>query len=389
MTIKSFNPKHRLLMGPGPSPIYPSVLHALSRPTIGHLDPLFIEMMEEVSTLLRYTFQTENKATFAISAPGSAGMEAAFVNMIEPGDKVLVCINGVFGQRMKENIFRCRGIPIEVNNHWGEQTDLASIEEVLNRDPEIKILAFVHAETSTGVMNDAKAIAELGKKFGCLVIADCVTSLAGIPVEVDSWGIDVAYSGSQKCLSCVPGLSPITFSEQALKKIAQKKEKVQSWFLDLNLLGEYWLDADQKTKKKRSYHHTAPVNQLYALHEALVVVQNIGLSRLYEKHQKAYKLLNENLNAIGIKYVVKDENYRLPMLNHIYIPEGIDDISFRQTLLNDYNLEIGSGLGTFLGKTWRIGLMGFGTNEENVITCISVIKKVLEQQGYYLNQSII
>lgn len=372
MTIGSFYPPQRTLMGPGPSDIYPQVLQALSRPTIGHLDPLFIGMMDELKQLLQYAFQTQNTFTIAVSAPGSAGMEACFVNLVEPGDKVIVCRNGVFGDRMRENVERCGGVAVMVDNNWGEPVDPALVAQALESHPDAKIVAFVHAETSTGALSDAEAIAKLAREHNCLTIVDAVTSLGGVPLLVDEWQLDAVYSGSQKCLSCVPGLSPLTFSEKAVAKIQSRQAPVQSWFLDQSLVLGYW-----SGEGKRSYHHTAPVNSLYALHEALVLLQNEGLENAWQRHKDAHLELREGLEQLGIEFVV-DEAHRLPQLNAVYIPEGIDDAEVRKTLLERYNLEIGAGLGALAGKAWRIGLMGYAARSENVALCLRALETTLK-----------
>ena len=372
MNIQSFYPPKRTLMGPGPSDVYPSVLSALSRPTLGHLDPLFINMMDEVKTLLQYGFQTSNQMTSAISAPGSAGMEACFTNLIEDGEKVIVCINGVFGGRMKENVERCGGVAVVVEDDWGKPVDPAKVEDALKQNPDTKILAFVHAETSTGALSDAKTLCQLARQYGCLSIVDAVTSLAGVPLYVDDWGIDAIYSGSQKCLSCVPGLSPVSFSENAVNKLTHRDKKVQSWFLDQNLTMSYWSGA-----AKRSYHHTAPVNALYALHESLVLLQNETLEASWQRHHDCHLELCKGLEAMGMQYVVEKQS-RLPQLNSVYIPDGVDDVAVRSQLLEEYNLEIGGGLGDLAGKTWRIGLMGAAASKENVNFCLKSLSEVLE-----------
>ncbi len=373
MTIQSFIPPHRTLMGPGPSDISPQVLQALSRPTIGHLDPLFINMMDELKQLLKYAFQTENTFTIAVSAPGSAGMEACFVNLVEAGDKVVVCRNGVFGERMRENVIRCGGEAVVVDNEWGEPVDVRKVRDALDANPDAKILAFVHAETSTGALSDAQALASLAQERGVLTIVDAVTSLGGVPLKVDEWGLDAVYSGSQKCLSCVPGLSPLTFSAAAIQRIQNRQSPVQSWFLDQSLVLGYW-----SGEGKRSYHHTAPVNSLYALHEALLLLKNEGLENAWKRHQAMHEKLKTGLELMGIQFVV-DEDYRLPQLNAVYIPEGVDDGAVRATLLNDYNLEIGAGLGALTGKTWRIGLMGYASRNENVALCLKALDETLHQ----------
>ena len=371
MSYQSFNPPVRTLMGPGPSDVHPRILEALSRPTIGHLDPMFVSMMDEVKSLLQYAFQTKNELTIPISAPGSAGMETCFANLVEPGDKVIVCRNGVFGMRMTENVERCGGEAILVDDEWGKPVDVAKVEAALKANPDAKIVAFVHAETSTGALSDAKAICALAKKYDCLNIVDAVTSLGGVELRVDDWGIDAIYSGTQKCLSCVPGLSPVSFSEAAIEKITSRKTKVQSWFLDLNLVMGYW-----GAGAKRAYHHTAPVNALYALHESLVMLEAEGLENAWQRHKDQHEDLKAKLSELGITFVV-DEEARLPQLNAVWIPEGVDDAAVRATLLQDYNLEIGAGLGALAGKVWRIGLMGFSARKENVTLCVNALKEVM------------
>lgn len=371
--MKSFQPPIRTLMGPGPSDVHPRILSAMARPTIGHLDPEFVRMMEETKEMLKYTFQTTNKLTMPVSAPGSAGMETCFVNLIEPGDKVIVCINGVFGMRMQENVERIGGICITVNDDWGKPVDPQKLEDALMQHSDAKVVAFVHAETSTGAQSDAKTLVEIAHKYDCLTIVDAVTSLAGTPLKVDDWKIDAIYSGTQKCLSCTPGLSPVSFSEAALDKVKNRKTKVSSWFLDLNLVMGYW-DGNNG----RSYHHTAPVNSLYGLHESLVMLKEEGIENSWTRHQSNHELLRDGLEEMGISFVV-DKKYRLPQLNTVWIPEGIDDAKVRSTLLSTYNLEIGAGLGALAGKVWRIGLMGSSSSESNVLFCLSALKEAIKQ----------
>lgn len=378
----SFNPPVRTLMGPGPSDVHPRILGALSRPTIGHLDPAFVGMMDEVKKLLQYAFQTDNELTIPVSAPGSAGMETCFVNLVEPGDKVIVCQNGVFGGRMKENVERVGGIPVMVMDDWGKPVDLAKLEQALESNSDVKVVAFVHAETSTGAQSDAKGIWELAHKHNCLVIADCVTSLGGTPIKVDEWGLDAVYSGTQKCLSCVPGLSPVTFSERAIEKIKNRQSKVHSWFLDLNLVMGYWGEG-----AKRAYHHTAPVNTLYALHESLVMLRDEGLENAWKRHDFNHLALKAGLEAMGINFLV-DEAARLPQLNTVTIPAGVDDAAVRVRLLKEYNLEIGAGLGDLAGKVWRIGLMGHSSRAENVIFCLSALEAVLGDMNAPINKGV-
>jgi alanine-glyoxylate transaminase/serine-glyoxylate transaminase/serine-pyruvate transaminase len=370
--IKSFQPPRRTLMGPGPSDVPQRILDAMARPTIGHLDPAFTDMMEETKQLLRYAFQTENQLTFPVSGPGSVGMETCFVNLVEPGDKAIVCINGVFGGRMLENVKRAGGIAVTVEDAWGEPVSVAKVAEAFKAHPDAKLLAFVHAETSTGAQSDAKALAELARKHGALTIMDCVTSLGGTPVLIDEWGIDAAYSGSQKCLSCKPGLSPVTFGERAIEKIKARKTPVQSWFMDLNLVLGYW-----NGEGKRTYHHTAPINSLYGLHEALVILAEEGIENAWARHRAMHERLKAGLEKLGMKFVVA-EAARLPQLNSVYIPAGIDDAAARARLLKEFSLEIGAGLGALAGKIWRIGLMGYSARPENVDYCLKALEVVLK-----------
>jgi alanine-glyoxylate transaminase/serine-glyoxylate transaminase/serine-pyruvate transaminase len=343
----------------------------MARQTIGHLDPAFIDMMDETKQMLQYAFITENELTMPISAPGSAGMEACFANLVEPGDKVIVCINGVFGTRMKENVIRVGGKAVIINDEWGKPVDSQKVEQALIDNPDAKIVAFVHAETSTGAISDAKSICKLAQQHSCLTIVDAVTSLAGSELRVDDWGIDAIYSGSQKCLSAMPGLSPVSFSDKAINKFTHRKTPVTSWFLDLNLVMGYWGKG-----AKRAYHHTAPVNTLYGLHESLVMLTEEGLENSWSRHKENHLLLKAGLSELGISYLV-DESSRLPQLNSVYIPEGSDDAQVRSSLINDFNIEIGAGLGDLAGKIWRIGLMGHTSRKENVELCLKALKKVL------------
>lgn len=382
MSISSFHPPQRTLMGPGPSDVNPRILEAMSRPTIGHLDPEFIRMMDEMKELLQYAFQTKNKMTMPVSAPGSAGMECCFVNLVEPGDKVIVCQNGVFGGRMKENVERCGAHPIMVHDAWGSAVDPQKLEDALVANPDASVVAFVHAETSTGAQSDAKTLVELAHKHQCLTIVDAVTSLAGTPVKVDEWEIDALYSGTQKCLSCVPGIAPVSFSDRARHKISNRRHKVQSWFLDMNLIMGYW---GQGTR--RAYHHTAPVNAMYALHEALLMVHEEGLENAWERHRRNHLALKAGLEAMGIRFIV-DEPHRLPQLNAIAIPEGVDDAAVRQRLLGEHHLEIGAGLGDLAGKVWRIGLMGYSSRIENITLCLAALDGVLADINAPVNHGV-
>jgi alanine-glyoxylate transaminase/serine-glyoxylate transaminase/serine-pyruvate transaminase len=342
----------------------------MARPTIGHLDPEFIRMMDEVKELLRYAFRTKNEMTMVVSAPGSAGMETCFVNLVEPGDTVIVCLNGVFGGRMKENVERCGAKPVVVEDEWGTAVDPGKLETALKANPEARVVAFVHAETSTGALSDAKTLVELAHANDCLVIVDAVTSLGGVQLEVDGWDIDAVYSGSQKCLSCAPGLSPISFNDRAMNVVRNRRSKVQSWFLDLNLVTSYW--GDVGASGKRSYHHTAPVNALYGFHEALSMMREENLEHAWERHRRNHELLRDGLEGLDLELFVAPEA-RLPQLNAVAIPAGTDDAAVRGRLLEEFNLEIGAGLGPMAGKIWRIGLMGYSSNPKNVYHCLNAL----------------
>jgi len=367
----SFYPPQRTLMGPGPSDVSPRVLSALARPTIGHLDPAFVSLMDEIKQLLQYAFQSVNELTLPVSAPGSAGMETVFVNLLQPGDTVIVCQNGVFGGRMKENVERCGANAVMVESDWGQPVDPDSVEHVLKQHPEAIALAFVHAETSTGVCSDARALSALAHRYNCLSIVDAVTSLGGVELCVDEWEIDAIYSGTQKCLSCVPGISPVSFSPRAVEVIRRRRQRVQSWFLDLNLIMDYWGSGAQ-----RSYHHTAPVNALYALHESLVLLQEETLEAAWHRHAYHHQALVAGLQAMGLDLIV-DARYRLPQLNTVSVPAGVDEAVVRQKLLSDWNLEIGAGLGSLAGKVWRVGLMGYAARQTNVLLFLSAMESTL------------
>ena len=376
MTFSSFNPPPRTLMGPGPADVHPRVLGALGRPTIGHLDPRFVAMMDELKRLLRYAFRTENTLTMPISGPGSAGMEACFVNLVEPGDEVVVCINGVFGGRMRENVERLGAVAVPVGGTWGRALDPDQVEETLARHPGARVLAFVHAETSTGARSDARLLAEIARRHDCLTIVDAVTSLGGSELEVDAWGLDAVYSGSQKCLSCTPGLSPLTLSERALNKLRGRVARIPSWFLDLNLVLGYW-----GGEHKRTYHHTAPVNALYALHESPVMLHEEGIENAWSRHNRNHLALRAGLEAMGLELLVPEAE-RLPQLNTVTVPGGVDEAALRGRLLERYGLEIGAGLGALAGKVWRIGLMGYSSRAENILLCLGALGTELNRSGH-------
>jgi alanine-glyoxylate transaminase/serine-glyoxylate transaminase/serine-pyruvate transaminase len=369
-----FHPPARILMGPGPSNADPRVLLAMAKPLVGHLDPEFIKIMDNIKNLLEYTFSTQNVQTLPISGTGSAGMEAAFVNVVEPGDRVLICVGGVFGERMVEVAERCGANLRTLSAPWGQPFEPALIEKEL-RSFEPKVLAIVHAETSTGVLQPLEEFPKILKNHpDTLLLVDAVTSLGGHPVKVDEWGIDICYSCTQKCLSCPPGLAPITFSPKAMEKIEGRARKVQSFYLDMNMLGKYWAN-------ERRYHHTAPISMNYALLEALRIVREEGLESRYERHRRHHLALVAGIEAMGLRMLV-EKPYRLWSLNTIRIPSGIDDAKVRQRLLSEYNLEIGGGLGQFTGKIWRVGLMGYTSGETNVLYFMVALEQTLREQGF-------
>ncbi|MHC4365615.1 MAG: pyridoxal-phosphate-dependent aminotransferase family protein [Planctomycetota bacterium] len=366
------NPTARFLMGPGPSDVHPLVLKAMATPLIGHLDPQFIEIMDGVKEMLRALFRTKNDLTFAVSATGSAGMETCFVNLLEPGDEALVCVNGVFGNRMCDNVERCGGKLMRVDAAWGQPIEPEQVKEALSKCKP-KLVAIVHAETSTGVLQPLEEISRMVHDAGALFLVDTVTSLGGMDVLVDDWGIDAVYSGTQKCISCPPGLSPVSFSERAIKVIENRKAKVQSWYLDLTMVRKYW------EGKKRVYHHTAPVSMIYGLYEALRLIFEEGLEERFERHRHNHELLRDGLEEMGFEFLVASQ-FRLPMLNAVKIPDGLDDAAVRQQLLDEYNIEIGAGLGDFAGKVWRIGLMGCSCTEGHVNKLLSALQKIMNKK---------
>ena len=369
----TFNPPKRTLMGPGPSDAHPRVLKAMSHPLIGHLDPEFIRMMDEVKSMVMETFITKNHLTFVVSAPGSAGMETCLVNLLEPGDECIICINGVFGGRMADIAGRCGAKVHKVETEWGKVTEPAQIKKALDGCPRPKLVALVHAETSTGALQPLEEISNLVHDAGALLVVDAVTSYCGVPLRVDEWKIDAIYSGSQKCLSAPPGLSPVSFSDAAVKVLENRKTKVQSWFLDLSMVKNYWEGS------KRAYHHTAPVSSIFALHEALNLVLEEGLENRWARHKKIHEALRTELENLGFRFLV-DEKYRLPNLNSVFLPEGIDEAKWRNDLLAKFNIEVGGGLGAFAGKIWRIGIMGESCTMHHVELLVNAIKKLRKSQ---------
>jgi alanine-glyoxylate transaminase/serine-glyoxylate transaminase/serine-pyruvate transaminase len=379
--VGSFQPPQRTLMGPGPSDVHPRVLSAMARPTIGHLDPEFVRMMDELKDLLRYAFQTRNEVTFPISGPGSVGMEACFANLLEAGDKAIVCRNGVFGARMVENVERCGGVAVVVEDEWGAPVSIDKLAAALTANPDASIVAFVQAETSTGAHSDPEPLVALAHEHDCIAIVDTVTALGGCPVMVDEWDIDATYAGSQKCISCPPGLAPVSFGERALERVRNRKTRCQSWFMDLNLQLGYWSSAT------RTYHHTAPVNALYGLHEALLMVRQEGLEPAWARHRRNYQALVAGFEAMGLSLLVA-ERYRLPQLNMVVVPDGIDEAAVRRRLLSEFDLEVGAGLGSLAGKVWRVGLMGYASREANVLKCLDAYEQVLSDMGMTVSKGV-
>ena len=358
-----------LLLGPGPSGVAPSTYHALSKGTIGHMDPTFISLMEEIKEGLQLLMGTKNRLTIPVSGTGSAGMETAFVNMVEPGDKVLVLQNGVFGKRMIDVATRLGADVTEIAFPWGSPIDPDSVRKELARS-DYKIVAGVYAETSTGVRSPIKEIGEIVQQTDSFFLVDAVTALGGIPLEVDNWGIDVCYSGSQKCLSCPPGIAPITFSEKALDVILNRKSKVPNWYLDMTMLVKYW------EGNTRTYHHTAPINMLYGLYQAILNILDEGVDSVFARHKAVHEQLVKGLEALGWEMLV-DEPFRLPQLNTVVVPDGVDEVALRSRLLNDYNIEVGNGLGDLSGKVIRIGLMGYNAQPYNVERLLTAMKEIL------------
>ncbi len=369
MTSLAFTPPQRILMGPGPSDVPPSVLEAMSHPLVGHLDPSFMDMMEEIKSMLREVFITKNDMTFPVSGTGSAGMEFCFVNLIEPGDEVVIGINGVFGMRMADVAERCGAKVTKVEAQWGRIIDPEQISEAL-KDKQTKLVAIVHAETSTGALTPVEGISKIVHEAGALLLLDTVTSLGGCPVRIDDWEVDAVYSGTQKCLSCPPGLAPVSLSQRAMKVIKERKSSVQSWYLDVNLLANYWGGGT------RVYHHTAPISMNYALHEALRLVLEEGLEKCWDRHEENHHALRAGLDELGLG-IASQEGHQLWQLNAVTVPEGVDEAAIRVGLLKDHGIEVGPGLGPLKGKVWRVGLMGYSSQPKNVQTFLSAMETLL------------
>ncbi|MGD9033049.1 MAG: alanine--glyoxylate aminotransferase family protein [Desulfobacteraceae bacterium] len=374
--FRDIDPGTRVLMGPGPSDVPARVLQAIAAPCIGHLDPYFLSVMDETQRLLRFLFQTENALTIPVSGTGSSGMETCFVNLVEPNDEVVVCVNGVFGTRMSDIVSRIGGQLTRIDGEWGRAIDPEVVEKaVKGKSP--KVLAVVHAETSTGVCQPLEDLANLAKDCGALFLVDMVTSLGGMEVSLDRMGIDAAYSGTQKCISCPPGLSPISFGPKAMEVLENRKTPVVSWYLDMTMVQSYW-------GAERKYHHTAPINMIYGLREALRIIAEEGLEARFARHQVNHKALVAGVEAMGLSMLVPEKE-RLPMLNAVRIPEGADDLKVRKTLLGEFGIEIGGGLGDLAGKIWRVGLMGHASRPRNVFLFLSALETVLKGQGVKVN----
>lgn len=369
------NPPTRLLLGPGPSNVHPRVLRAMTTPLVSHLDPEFITIMDETKQLLQYVFQTDNYLTLPVSGTGSAGMEAALCNLIEPSDKVVVCVNGLFGERMCDIVTRCQGELIRVEAEWGRIIEPEQVESVLKAS-KVKLVAIVHGETSTGILQPLTDISRLAHEHGALLLVDAVTSLGGCPVKVDEWELDAVYSGTQKCLSCPPGLAPITFGPRAAEAISARRAKVQSWYLDMTMIQRYW-------GEERFYHHTAPISMCYALREALRLIHEEELEARWQRHELNHRALMAGLQAMGLQPFAQAGHW-LPSLNAVRVPEGVSDGKVRSRLLQEYGIEIGGGLGKLKGQIWRIGLMGYNSTKRTVMMCLSALEDVLRAEGYHV-----
>lgn len=378
--VKELNVPARILLGPGPSDVHPRVLQAMATPMVGHMDPKFMTIMDEVMQLLRYVFETENELTVSMSGTGSAGMETVFVNLLDPGDEILIGVNGLFGERMVDVASRCGATVHRLDAEWGDVFDPEQIKSALKENPKIKFVALVHAETSTGALQPLEDIANITHEHDALFIVDAVTSLGGTPVKIDEVGVDACYSGTQKCLSAPPGLSPATFSEKAIQVMENKKEKVQSWYLDLTMIRDYW-------GSERAYHHTAPITMNYALHEALRILHEEGLENTFKRHQTLGCALHKGLEAMGLELHV-EKQHRLPQLTAVRVPEGIDEAKVRSQLLKDYSIEIGAGLDALQGDIWRIGLMGYSCKAKNVTTVLSALEQILAKEGANINKGV-
>jgi alanine-glyoxylate transaminase / serine-glyoxylate transaminase / serine-pyruvate transaminase len=377
-TPPPLDPPHRILLGPGPSDVPSRVLLALAAPTIGHLDPEYLKVMDRTRELLRHVFHTKNELTLAMSGTGSSGMETCVVNLVEPGDEMIVCVNGAFGTRMADVAGRCGAVVHVVEAPWGETIEAEAIARALADHPKTKVVGIVHAETSTGAHQPLVEISKAVHAAGALLLVDAVTSLGGVPLDVDEWRIDACYSGTQKCLSCPPGLAPVTLSPAAFDVVRSRKRKVQSWYLDLSLIAQYWGES-------RVYHHTAPINMSYGLYEALRIVVEEGLEARQARHALNHRALRAGLEALGLRYIPR---HSLPNLNAVHVPDGVDDAAVRRRLLADFGIEIGAGLGPFKGKAWRIGLMGHSSTVRNVTTFLGALETILGDLGAKVERGV-
>jgi alanine-glyoxylate transaminase/serine-glyoxylate transaminase/serine-pyruvate transaminase len=373
--VEELNPPARLLLGPGPSNVHPRVYRAMMSPVIGYLDPEFLRLLEDTQRPLREVFRTKNEITIPLSGTGSLGMEAAIYNVVEEGDTVVVCVNGYFGQRMLDMARRCGAQVVTVEAPWGCIVEPEQVEEALRLHPGAKAVCVVHAETSTGVLQPLVEMAEVVHRYGALLIVDAVTSLAGCPLEVDAWGLDVVYSATQKCLSAPPGMAPITFGPRAMEAVGKRRQPCRSWYVDITLLREYYGRAHR-------YHHTPPMTMLYALREALRLVLEEGLEARFARHRRHARALWAGLQAMGLELHVAQEEHRAPPLTTVRVPEGIDEAQLRQGLLERHNIEIGAGFGPLQGKVWRIGLMGYSSQPQNVLALLHALEEELARQGY-------
>lgn len=378
---KTYGPLHpgkRILMGPGPSDVHQRVYQAMIAPLVGHLDPYFIQVMDETQDLLRYVFKTENEFTIPVSGTGSAGMETCICNLIEPGDEVVVCIGGYFGDRMAQMVERHGGTLIQLDGEWGKPFSPEQVKQTLSTCHP-KLVGIVHTETSTGVEQPLADIARVTHEHDALLLVDTVASLGGADLPIDDWDIDVCYTGNQKCLSAPPGLAPLTMNERAKQKILNRTSPIRSWYLDMTMLMKYW-------GSDRLYHHTAPVNMIYALREALVLIHEEGLDNSVARHALNYRAFKAGIDAMGLRFFV-DEPYRAPMINPILAPDGIDEAKVRSGLLHGYGIEVGGGLGPLKGKAWRVGLMGQSSNRDHVLLFLGALEQVLYAEGHRVNDS--
>ena len=378
-SLGELNVPFRLLLGPGPSLVHPRVYRAMMQPVIGFLDPVFIQLLDDTQRPLRTAFRTENDFTMAVSGTGTAGMEAAIYNVVEPGDTVVVCRDGYFGMRMSEMVERCGGTVVRVEAPWGSIIEPEQVEAALKAAGRVKVVAIVHGETSTGVLQPLEEISRLAHEHDALFLVDAVTSLAGCELRIDDWGVDVCYSGTQKCLSAPPGMAPLTMSAQAMEVVANRKEPARSWYVDLSMLGRYWGGGSTT----RAYHHTPPMTMLYALREGLRIVLEEGIEPRIARHKRNSQAFWAGIEAMGLALHV-EEKYRLTPLTTVRVPEGVDELRLREGLLHEHNIEIGRGFGALEGQVWRIGLMGYGSSPENVLALLFALEAQLLKQGFGL-----